>query len=279
MLLRFRLDRGGAPLAPMVRPMMRNWLGVLTIAATLLVGASAHATVFLDYSDVQTLGRDVAQSIGNDPTVGEALQTALAAQGVASAQIAPMRAAALRRLVKDAQSYAGTLEGRGFPDMAAADEAVQKRLVVLRFDAMNDPRGYASGKPLGYAVNDAEAARLVRALPATFLEHQATLRADLEQSVQNGEMDEQDFAAVSSFARDLCIQQARATIEEIKGARFFHKLDADMYVGNAVDAAIESIRSDRLADPDARPRFLDQAKLHLMQHGATSAIDNDRTVR
>lgn len=259
--------------------MMRNWLGILTTAATLLAGASAHAAVFLDYSDVQRLGRDVAQSIGTDPTVGQGLETALAAQGVSSEKIAPMRAAALRRLVKDAQSYAGTLEGRGFADLSAADDAVQKRLIVLRFDAMNDPRAYAMGKPLGYAVNDGEAARLVRSLPATFLEHESMLRADLEQSVANGEMDEQDLVAVSGFARDLCLQQARATIDEIRGARFFHKLDAEIYLGNAMDAAIESIRSDRLANPDARPRFLDQAKLHLMQHGATSAIDNDRTVR
>src|SRR5205823_1484254 len=173
------------------------------------------------------------------------------------------------------------LEGQGFDSLDSARAVVHVRLRILRYDALNNPKAYGSGRAMTYRVSDSELARISRGLAATYLEHESPLRDRLHEMVDMEEMASEDLPAVRVLSREIALDQAKSALSEISGAPFFNAFDAENYVGFAIDAAIDSIRNDKLAEPDDRTTFIQEARTRVPAGigNVTSSIDGVHRVR
>lgn len=252
---------------------MRGLTMATATLTMLLLGGVAQARVYLDYQDAEQIGKDITREIGNDETLPGALDSTLQALGTPAGQAPAIRNAAIRRLEKEAVAYAAALEGQGYDSMEGALDAVRLRVRILRYDALNNPKAYASGRGMSYVVSDSEMARIGRGLAATYIEREVPLRDRLNEMVNMEEMDPADLQAVRILSREIAMEHAKEALVEIKGAPFYNQFDAENYVAFAIDAAIDSIRDDKLAEPDDRATFIQEARTRVPS-SVTSAIDN-----
>lgn len=214
--------------------------------------------------DVTEIADRAAQRVVTDDL--ETINMMLSAQGLDDAEISSTSQRLISRLVRDVRAYATGLYGHSFGTFDQAERKVHDRWLILRFSALNAPHAYARGMPLRYVVNEVEAARMERALLATWIEREPLLRKKLDEMVLMNEIQPREVAAVRQWARKLAMQRGKETIEGIEGAAFFSSADADYFLECAVVAEIERVRADLLADPIQRPRFIEDA---VVEFGAS----------
>ena len=237
--------------------MVRRLALAIAVSATLLTGASAQARM-LDLSDAARVGDAAAEKWITEQPVGRQVTVQLEAEGLKENAARQVTSAIDKRAAADLRRFAATLEGRTLdPDEIAATMAGY--LKVLRYNVQSNPRGYASGRPLAYTVTDAEAQRIARGLPATWIEHERPLRAKLDELSMMGELDTRDFAAVRSLARSMAIANAKTILAGMRGASFWSAADAEYYVESSIDETIDRVFAEKLSDAATRAAFIDEA--------------------
>lgn len=246
------------------------WVVVVTAA---LGAADAHAYL-LDRRDLTQLANDATARVMNDDL--GTIQSMLAAQGLDENEVKGTSQKLAARLVGDVRGFVQSLEGVTFATIDDAERAVSQRRLILRFSALNSPHLYAQGRALGYVVNDAEVARLERSLMATWIEREPLLRQKLDELELMGEMTAQDMPAVRAWTRKLAVARGKRTIKLMRGASFFSAADADYYLECAVVAEIERVRGEKLGDPIARVRFIEESNTEFGAREAGAPLEPSR---
>lgn len=236
-----------------------SWMVMVTAA----LGAADAEARLLDRRDLAQLASDATARVANDDL--GTIESMLEAQGMSAAEIKPISQKLSNRLIRDVRAYVQSLEGITFDSIEDAQRAVSQRRLILRFSALNSPHIYAEGRPLSYAVNDVEMARLDRSLLATWIEREPLLRQKLDELELMGEMTAQDMPAVRAWTRKLAVERGKRTIKIMRGATFFSAIDAEYYLECAVVAEIERVRGEKLGDAVARVRFIEES---VTEYGA-----------
>lgn len=244
---------------PVIRSLPRL-LSALAATAALLGAASPADARMFDLRDAERVAKVVVERAAKDPVVDELLLQVVEPYGVSPAEQQAILVRAKKRYLAELRQTALALSGESFENVEAAAAAVGRREAVIRFNMLNDPRGYANGRKMGYRISVEEAKRLHRTLAATYIEREPLLRAKLDEMVLMEELAREDVQSIRAHARDLCGDRGLRTLKEIVGTSFFTPSDAAIYLEYAVDAELDSIRIEKLADPVARPNFIEEAK-------------------
>lgn len=230
-------------------------------AAAAILGAAAPAEArMLDYRDAERVATRVVEQATKDGVVDELLLQVVEPYKVSPAEQRSILTRAKARYTTELRQLALAVSGESFDSLEAAAQTVLAREAVLRFNMLNDPRGYANGRKMTYKITIEEAKRLHRTLTATYIEREPLLRAKLDEMVLMEEVAREDMPSIRAHARDLCGARGLRTLKEIVGTSFFSPSDAAIYLEYAIDAEIDSIRIEKLADPVARPNFVEEAK-------------------
>jgi hypothetical protein len=249
---------------------------VLTMVVIGALGAARAEARLLDKRDLTALANQAAERVVTDDV--DTIHTMLDAQGLDDKEIKSTSQKLSARLVRDVRGYVASLEGHAFDSFEEAERSVAQRRLIYRFSALNSPHLYASGRPLSYQVNDAEAARLERSLMATWIEREPLLRKKLDELVMMGEATPTDVSAVRAWVRKMAMERGKRTIKIMRGASFFSSADADYYLECAVVAEIEKVRGEKLVDPRERARFLEEANVEFGAREAGAPVEIARPV-
>lgn len=239
--------------------LLSTTLGLVAGFVALLGAAPADARM-LDYRDAERVATIVMERATKDQVIDELLLQVVEPYGVSPAEQRGILVRAKKRYVAELRQMALTVSGETFETLESAATTVGHREAALRFNMLSDPRGYANGRKLSYRITIDEAKRINKTLTATFIEREPLLRAKLEEMVLMEELSREDMASIRSHARDLCAARGLRTLKGMVGSAFFTPSDAALYLEYAVEAEIDAIRMEKLADPVARPIFIDEAK-------------------
>lgn len=238
---------------------LKRW--VLGMVAVALVGASSTANArLLDDGDAQAFAQKAAAEFSRDELLSRNVDQLFDVNRVPPAQRAALKRRFNERYTGELRRYALGLSGTFADSREAAWQSVIARERVIRFNAMSDVRGFASGRGYTYRVTEAEAARLRKSLLATYLQQESLLRERLDEMVTMQELDPRDIPAVRALAKRIVLARGRAAVASMKDASFFSASDANLFLEYQLEAAIDVIRIGRLGDPLFRESFLEEAR-------------------
>jgi len=231
----------------------------LAFLAGLGAASGAGGSEVIDRQDVRSLReRVVRKAIARDIAV-ESAKTQLRREGLNEARVQRIATAIRRRLSALTGKYVDSLHGVRLASIEDAQEAIDRRERVLCYDASAWPVGFGDGRPLAFVFSQDDAEAFLAIVDAMILDAEPPLRDTARDLVSDGRISATDSAQLRDFSRMHAKARARTVIEEIRGAPFFSKADARLYVETAIAEELDRIRSE-LREPVTRGRVLDDAR-------------------
>ena len=225
----------------------------------LLLSGPADARL-LDDRDARRLADGASAALVKDSTLLDTITQRLERSSQPPAKVARLRARILERMARELRGYALSRKGFSYPDMEAARDVVARRVRLLRYNVLSDPLGYARGDRMSFVFTDAFAARLDARLPAMCAEREGVLAPRLRALLRGGAIRSADIASIRGLARERAVARARATMDDMRGARFWNAQEAEAYLQYAVQDVYGDIRGGDLADRKRFRVFLEMAR-------------------